>query len=519
MIKRTKTARQLLALILLHVLFSSCQRIPKQESAYDLLIEKATVLDGSGSSPFIANLLVRGDSIARIDRDTTNSYAARQRIGARGLVVTPGFVDTHAHGDPLATPAFQNFLAMGVTTICLGQDGFSPEHEDLRVWMDSVSTKRPGVNVALFAGHGTLRLLSGVGYDSVPAAGKLQAMDKLLMRAMEAGCFGLSTGLEYTPGYFADSTELNSLAKTVGAAGGLLMSHMRNEDDEAIETSIRELLAQGQYCPVHVSHLKVVYGKGRQRAQQVLHLLDSARRQGIKVTADFYPYTASYTGIAILFPEWAQQPYDYQTVLHTRRNELGAYLRNRIARRNGPEATLIGSGPYKGKTLAQVAQELNRPFEEVLMDNIGPYGAGGAYFVMDEALQEALLQDPQVMVCTDGSPTMHHPRGYGAFARIIEKYVVGKQTLPLAEAIRKMTGLPAQTIGLTDRGLIKTGYKADLLLFDPAEIRENATYEAPHQPASGFRYVIVNGQVVKEDDRFSPKRAGQMLRKQMQKAL
>lgn len=507
-----KVAKQTIPFIFLAFIIVSCQPINDKET-YDLLLQKATIIDGTGQAPYVANLLIKGDSIALIDKDTATTYTVGRKINAEGLVLTPGFIDTHAHGDPLKTPDFRNFLSMGVTTISLGQDGFSPEHRDLRVWMDSVSKVNPAVNVALFIGHGTLRMLSGTRYDSVPADAHFAAMEKLLADAMEAGCFGMTTGLEYTPGYFADSTELNRLARIVGEKKGLLMSHMRNEDDAFVEASIKELLAQGKYCPVHVSHLKVVFGKGLNRAQEVLHLLDSARASGVKVTADLYPYTASYTGIAILFPEWAQMPNDYQQVLSTRRAELGTYLQNRVMLRNGPEATLIGSGPYRGKTLAQVSSELKKPFQDVLMDDIGPYGASGAYFVMDETLQEALLKNPYIMVCTDGSPTMHHPRGYGTYAKIIQTYVQDRESLPLEEAIRKMTGLPAETIGLQDRGIIRQGYKADLLLFDPAEVKETATFEHPHQLATGFQYVIINGKVVKEGNKFSQKRAGNMLKK------
>ncbi|WP_245539646.1 N-acyl-D-amino-acid deacylase family protein [Pontibacter roseus] len=507
-----KLLPHLTACVLVAAVATSCQR-PQQVVGYDLLIKRALVIDGTGKAAYSANVLISGDSIALIDTDTTSSYPASRTIDAHGLYLTPGFVDAHAHGDPLETPEFTNFLSMGVTTICLGQDGFSPKQENLQVWMKDVEAKRPAVNVALFAGHNTLRMLSGVQYDSIPSEAGMAAMEKLLANAMEAGCFGMSTGLEYNPGYYSDSTELNRLAKVVGSKGGLIMSHMRNEDDAYVEKSIRELLSQGKYCPVHVSHIKVVYGKGEDRAREILQLLDSARQQGVQVTADFYPYTASYTGIEILFPDWAKKPNDYQKVLRTRKKELATFLRNKIIQRNGPEATLIGSGPFKGETLKQIAEELDKPFELALMEDIGPYGADGAYFIMDEALQETFLKDLHIMVCTDGSPTMRHPRSFGAFARIIETYVNQRELLSLEEAIRKMTGLPAQTIGLRKRGVIQVGYKADLLLFNPEEVKENATYENPHQEASGFRYILVNGVVVKEGQQPGAERAGKVLKK------
>lgn len=246
---------------------------------------------------------MRGDSIALIERDTSAAYAAKRTINGRGMLLSPGFIDTHAHADPLQKPDYKNFLSMGVTTICLGQDGFSPEQEDVQPWMEAVNALSPAVNIALFAGHNTLRMLSGAEYAATPSAGHLTAMERLLAKAMEAGCFGMTTGLEYTPGYYADSAELHRLAKVVGDRQGLIMSHMRNEDDVFVAASIRELLAQGRHCPVHISHIKVVYGKGEKRAAEILQLLDSARESGIQVTADYYPYTASYTGIGILFPD------------------------------------------------------------------------------------------------------------------------------------------------------------------------------------------------------------------------
>ena len=512
--KLYRRAAHLVQVVITVFVFAACQQTASDQTNYELLIRNAMVVDGTGKPAFAAHVLINGDSIALIETDTTKTFSAARTINANGLYLTPGFIDTHAHGDPLETPDFSNFLSMGVTTICLGQDGFSPERENLKEWLQEADQQDLGVNIAMFAGHNTLRMLSGIAYDSIPSEQGIAKMQQLLKDALDAGCFGLTTGLEYNPAYYARAAELNRLAAIVGKEGGIIMSHMRNEDNDYVEASIRELLEQGKFCPVHVSHLKVVYGKGEARANRILQLLDSARQQGIQVTADFYPYTASYTGIAILFPDWAKKPYDYQEILKTRRQELATFLRNKIIQRNGPEATLIGSGPYKGKTLQQVAKELNKPFELALMEDIGPYGADGAYFIMDETLQVSFLKDQHVMVCSDGSPTMRHPRSFGTFARILESYVIQKQLLPLEEAIYKMTGLSAETIGLNDRGLVKAGYKADLLIFNPQDVRENATYENPHQEATGFQYILMNGIiVVKEGKQKAPAGIGRILYK------
>jgi len=498
-----------LFLILPFLLFS--QNNDKTE--YDLLIENTTVFDGSGSKSYKAHILILGDEIAKIEKELHKNFTAKEVIDASGLVLSPGFIDSHAHGNPLETPEFKNFLAMGVTTIALGQDGYSPKEKDLKSWFQKVEEISPATNIAMFAGHNTLRQLSGVNYDTLPDEKGLLAMEELLANAFDAGVFGMTTGLEYNPGNFSKKKELQRMAKIVGENDGLIMSHMRNEDDAEVENSISELLAQGEYCPVHVSHIKSVYGKGAKRAEGILKLLDSARTSGIKVTADIYPYNASYTGIAIVFPEWAKKPNDFEEVVKNRREELQEFLRNKIAQRNGPEATLIGSGKFKGKNLKEISEELNKPFEDVLIDDISPYGAGGAYFIMDGALQERLVQNEFINICSDGSPGMRHPRGYGSFPKVIETYVLQKQLFSLEEAIYKMTGLPAEIIGIQDRGLIKEGFKADFLIFNTEEIKETATYEEPHQLAKGFKYVFVNGKPAKQGEDFSKERNGKMLKK------
>ncbi|WP_375582652.1 amidohydrolase family protein [Cyclobacterium xiamenense] len=483
------------------------------DTLYDLVIRNGWVHDGTGAPPYYGQLLINGEKIAKIDRDTARMYRATKVIDANGKVVSPGFIDSHAHGDPLKTPEFKNFLAMGVTTIFLGQDGSSPNTPAIRPWMDTVDRLHPGVNIGMSVGHGTLRMISGVAYDRQPTEEGLSRMESLLADALEEGCFGLSTGLEYNPGYLAGEVELRRLAQVVGKKGGMIMSHVRNEDDDQIESSLQELLAQGEYCPVHVSHIKIVYAKGSDRARDILSILNRARAAGMKVSADLYPYEASYTGIGLLFPEWAKPPATYETVVRERKSELEEHLRNRVNARNGPEATLLGSGPYKGKTLAEVAEELRKPFERVLVEDIGPSGASAAYFVMDETVMKEFLKDDYVNVCSDGSPTSNHPRGHGTFAKIIEAYVVKDTLLSLPQAIHKMTALAASNLGIRDRGQIKVGYFADLLVFDPTKVKANASYEEAAQLASGFDWVVINGRVAKEAEEFTSPGQGRILRK------
>jgi len=462
----------------------------------DLLIVGGRVLDGLGNEPRRADVVIGGGRILFIGEVDPAGMDPDRTIDADGRVVAPGFIDPHSHGDPLATPAFENFLAMGVTTITLGQDDSSPAVDDLGAWLDDVAAQGIGPNLAMLVAHGTLRRQAGIGLDPEPGGEQMEALLQRLDAALTL-TFGMSTGLEYNPGLNAGFVELDSLARVVGSRDRVIMSHLRSEDDAALEAALDELIAQGAHARVHVAHLKSVYGKGAARAEEILAYLDAARNRGVDITADVYPYSASYTGIALLFPEWAKTPKRFAAARRTRYQELAGYLRERVLSRNGPEATLLGTEPYTGKTLADLAAELDKPFEQVLIDDIGPDGASAAYFVMDDALQAELLLDPHVAISSDGHPRGFHPRGHGTFARVIEEYVGERQLMALAEAVRKMTSLPAAVLGLADRGSLEVGKAADVVIFDPARVQATATYTDPFQLARGFDVVIVNGRVAR----------------------
>ncbi len=480
----------------------------------DIVIENGRVLDGLGNDPVSADVVVVDGAIVFVGeaRFSADVFAMRvpRRIDAAGRIVAPGFIDLHSHGDPLETPAMENFLAMGVTTITLGQDGSSPAVDDLSEWLAQVAENGIGPNLAMFVGHGTLRTLAGIGQKPEPEPEELARLLAMLDATLDY-TFGMSTGLEYNPGLNARRPELEALAKVVGERDRIIMSHLRSEDDDRLESSIAELLDQGRYARVHIAHLKSVYGKGAERAEEILAILDSARASGIGITADVYPYSASYTGISILFPVWAKTPEQFAVAKVERRAELAEYLRNRVERRNGPEATLLGTEPFTGKTLAELAHEREMPFEDVLIDEIGPDGASGAYFVMNDELQARLLRDPYVGVCSDGSPTGFHPRGHGTFARIIERYVQSDGVLSLPKAVRKMTSFAADVLGIQDRGRIEAGMRADIVIFDPNGVRETATYPDPLELARGFDVVIVNGRVARADGRLADGSFGQVL--------
>lgn len=477
---------------------------------WDWCITGGTVIDGSGEESYQADLLIRGDSIGYIGQVDADTIQVQHVVDASGKVVAPGFIDPHAHGDPLDRPEFHNFLGMGVTTIVLGQDGSSPAVGNLDRWMRKVEETHPAVNIALLSGHGSIRSKINVG-KRAPTQQELKRMQKLLQSDLQAGAFGMSTGLEYVPGMYAGKNELQALAKVVGDKRGIIMSHMRSEDNSEIESSLDELAAQGKFAPVHASHLKVVYGKGADRASEILNYISEFRNQGVDMTADIYPYSASFTGISIVFPDWAKTESEWQNALRERPDVLRQFLKNKVKQRNGPDAILFGSGKFSGLTLKEAAEQENASAVDLLME-MGPEGASAAHFVMDQQLQDRLMLGKEVMVSSDGSPTMHHPRGYGSFAKMIRYYVYEKELLSLEKAIYKMSGLPAQTLGLENRGLLKEGMKADLLIFKPEEIQDRATFEHPHTLAEGFDWIMVNGSLVREEGTFTEKRMGQLLK-------
>ncbi len=486
----------------------------KFQGKFDYAIIGGTVIDGSGKPAFNADLLISDDSIVFIGQVDTAQIDVRV-IDAANKVVTPGFIDPHAHGDPLGE-AFDNFVSMGVTTVLLGQDGSSPVHADpfssTSAYFDSLERKGLLINMAFLAGHGSLRQKAGLVTKSGLTNVELNILTGLLEESLSVGCLGMSTGLEYLPGSLADSIELVALAGKIGEHEALLMSHLRSEDDSAMNKSISELLMQGKHCDVHISHIKVVFGKDESRAKEILTVLDSARDRGIRVSADVYPYNASYTGIGIVFPPWAKTNRDFEMAKVNRNKELREYLYHKVMTRNGPEATLFATRPFTGKTLAEVASESGKNFVDILL-HIGPAGASGAYFVMDESIQQVFILDPGIMICSDGGPSLRHPRSSGTFSRIIEEYVINRKLITLEQAIYKLSGLTAATLKLPRRGVLKEGFKADILVFDPKQVRSLSTYEDPFIKSEGFNTILINGKLMKHQAKDLCEDCGTLLKR------
>lgn len=502
---------------------------------YDLWIRGGTVVDGTGGDRYAADVLVRGDEIAYVGT-VHGEVAAGRIVDATGAIVTPGFIDTHSHGDPLKN-ALTNFLAQGITTVVLGQDGRSmgfEEHEPgtldtwraglaagpeadgaepatLAQWMHRVDLRGSEVNVAGLTGHGTLRLLTGVGREAHPGEAQMAAMEEVLEADMAAGSFGLGLGLEYEPGRNAVLDEQKALSAIVARHDGVVMSHMRTEDTGRIAEAVDELLALDGH--VHVAHMKIVAGEDPAEAQAVLDRMARARAGGKRVSGDIYPYLASAANLWFLYPDWARDKDDFARALKQRRPELEAHIRKRVEERLGPQSILIVSGKHAGKRLGELAEAAGKPYEQLILDELAHEPHQEAHFVMTPQVRDRFVLADHISISTDGGPWLNHPRSAGSTAMILEEFVgEGPDKMSLERAVHKMSGLPAQIMGFEDRGTIREGAKADLLVLSPDGVRNRATWAEPLLPPEGFELVVVNGRVALEDGEVAGK-YGRMLRR------
>lgn len=476
----------------------------------DLVLRGGLVVDGTGGPARATDVVVHGGRIEHVG-EVAAGQEASATLDVRGQVVAPGFVDLHAHADPLGPSEF--LFAQGVTTILVGQDGSSPSTR-IGPYLDRVEAARPRLNVATLVGHATAATEARVARHRPASSAELDRLRAVVARSLDEGAFGLSLGLEYEPGSLASVDELTAAAEPVGARRGVVMAHLRSEDDDAIEASFAELceVARRSGAKAHVAHLKIVLGRGEARAKALLDVLERERASGVALSADLYPYDASYTTFAILFPPFAKPPHAYADARRRRGDELRAWLRQRIEQRGGPEAMLLGTGPHAGKTLAELAASRGQSFEDVMIE-LGPNGGSAAYFVMDEAVVEALARAPFVAFGTDGGANSSHPRGYGSFARVFARLVRERGALSLEEAVRKAARLPWQTLGLDgDRGLVVPGHVADLVVFDPARFVDRASFVAPRRRAEGVSSVVVRGKLAYADGKLTKERAGVVLR-------
>lgn len=483
------------------------------------LISGATVVDGSGKARFSADVRIEGDRIAAIGE--LKRRPGEPVIDAKGMVLAPGFIDTHSHVDyDIAEhPDALADISQGITTVLTGQCGGS--QLPLGDFFAGLETKPLMVNIASFSGHGSIRAeVMGDDFERPASTDEIESMRMLLEKDLEAGALGMSTGLEYDPGIYATTDEIVELARVVASHGGRYVSHIRSEDRRFWE-AVDETLAIGRQArvPVRISHLKLAMRSSHGQTDRLLERLNQARAEGIEVTADIYPYTYWQSTLTVMFPDRNFE--DREAALFA------------VEELSSPEEMLIPDfepdPSLAGKTLAEIAALRGTDPATTLIDLIREAEAMREVkraqgedediesiiaVSMTEADIERLMAWPHINFCTDGGLEGTHPRGFGSFPRVLGHYVRERQVLSLEEAVHRMTGLAAIHHGIHDRGRIEPGMYADLVLFDPETVTDRSTTDEPHARAAGIERVWVNGHPVYPDGWGSEQAYGRVLRRQ-----
>jgi N-acyl-D-amino-acid deacylase len=516
---------------------AACLALPARAAVgqgYDVLIVNGDVIDGTGGARYRADVAIRGDRVVAVSRTPLARAGAARVIDARGRVVAPGFIDLHAHLEPLLRlPLAESALRQGVTLALGGPDGGSPL--PLGPYVDSVRAGGVGINVAYLVGHNDVRRAVMGMANRAPTAAELDQMRALVARAMGDGAFGLSTGLLYLPGTYSDVDEVVALARVASDSGGIYTSHLRKEGLGLLE-GVGEALEIGRRArvPVVLTHHKAVGKPMWGKSAVTLAMVDSARQAGTDVMMDQYPYTATHTNIGVLVPSWAMADGDTAFA----RRAADPALKDSITRgivfnilndRGGGDlsrvqfARVAWKKDLEGRTLADWAKERGLPQTPeagaaLVVEAVKSGNANVIFHVLDEGDVERIMRHPQTMIASDGRLNAlgdghPHPRAYGTFPRVLGRYAREKRVLGLEEAVRKMTAMPAARLGLRDRGVLRDGAVADVVVFDPATVADRATFAEPHQYPVGIDVVLVNGTVAIDGGKPTGVRAGRVLRR------
>ena len=493
----------------------------------DILLKSGTIIDGAGGKSYEGSVLIRDGHIAAVGNDAT-AATAQQTIDCKGLIICPGFIDLHNHSD--ATILTDNgrsarcYLTQGCTTLVTGNCGGGPT--DVARFYDDLDAKGTGINIATLVPQGSVREKI-MGNDlRAPTSDELKKMQDLTDAGMQQGAWGMSTGLQYIPSAFAKTDELIALSQVVGKRGGFYASHIRDEGDTLIE-SIEEVIeiAKGARLPCHVSHLKASKKPNWGKVRVAAHLIEKARQDGLTITADQYPYTASSTSImAMLLPDEERQGGERATAERLKNEETAKRLRPIIAKgidARGPiQLASFKSKPHwVGKIITGIAKSENREPVDVALEILrDDPRAAGVNFGMDEADVRFVMTLPWVATASDGSSkidngTRPHPRSFGTFSRKIGRYSIQENVVPLPAAIRSATGLPADILGMTDRGYLRKDMIADIAVIDPNSFEDRATYEEPFKPSVGVRWLFLAGKAAIANGDAQDVLAGKPLRR------
>ena len=463
------------------------------------------MIDGTGGAERRADVRISGDRIVQVEAALPPRPGERV-IDAAGKVVAPGFIDTHSHADRGLEdmPDAASQVRQGITTAIVGQDGGGTL--PVSDFFDEIDRLMPSINYATTVGHGTVRsLVMGADFKRAATASEIDTMKALVERGMRDGALGLSSGLEYDPGFYAKPEELRALATVVAKYGGYYTSHVRDEENEVF-AAWSEAIDVGRTArvPVLISHVKLAVKAMWGKTDQALALLEEANRAGVRVRGDWYPYTYWQSSMYVLIPD---RDFENRKKWEVGLDEIG-----------GPQNVLITSyrpnPSWVGKTVAEIARDEKKDAVTLIIEmirasqnSIGIIGTS-----MDEADLTRFAAHPLTFICSDGGLAGRHPRGYGAFPRVLATYVRDQKALALRQAIHKMTGGPAVFLGLKQRGVLAPDHTADVVVFDPATIQDRGTKTDPTRPPVGMQYVIVNGQVILDEGVMTAARPGRAVR-------
>ena len=533
---------------------------PRPQAEFDLVLENGHVVDGTGAAWFLGDVAISGDRIARIGAaGSLRRFPAKQRLDVRGLVVAPGFIDIQSGTSFLGDGRSVSKVTQGITTEILGEGGTpAPTNErtaaggqfatggpqgagaypgphGFRAWLDSMQAHGTSPNVGSFIGAATVRVYAKGQAIGKPDAGELDTMRAVVRRAMQDGAFGIGSALIYPPGNYATTDELVEMAKAMSPYGGIYITHMRSEADALLE-AIDEAITIGSKggVPVEIYHLKAAGTRNWVKGPAAIAKIDSARRAGVDIQANMYPYVAGGTGLSACTPPWASE--NGKLIDNLQNPEMRAKVKAEMNNEHtewenlcllaGPQNVLVlglnkpENKQYAGKRLGEIATMMNKSWDDAAMDLLisERQRIGTVYFLMSEDNVKLNLAQPWMKFGTDAGGVdpdsargLTHPRSYGTFPKILGHYVRDEKVMPLEDAVRKATSAVATRLSIPDRGLLREGFFADIAVFDPTTISDRSTFEQPHVLSDGVKLVFVNGALVVRDGRHTGAKPGRVL--------